>query len=559
MKRIFLLSTVCIVALCASAVNAYVKPDGSDGNNGQSWATARKTITGGLGVAGSGDTVFVAAGTYNERVSLKDGRSILGGYNAATGERDIDQYKTILDGTGLTKYFLYKNDAPPTVHILVEGLTIQNGNHATSGTVALYWRGNMTLNRCHILNCHSTSSSDAAGAIYLDQGTATVQGTISNCVIEMCSGNKSGIIYNKGGLIENCIIRGCSTDRAIIRNTKTTCITRNCLIHNNTITGAGSKGAIENSGTMINCTVCNNEAQEYAGSYTSSDGQVFNTVYWGNRVPASAKDPANYISSSSPSSHNVADEGTSSQKFITVELAADNYAEDGPNFGNPTSFVGAPSTDNEILAMQYADFSLTAASTALINKGDNTHAPATDITGVTRPIGGTADIGAYEYNPNAPEVQVAGIIFLQDTMVIAYDASQAVVVLFNPANATNKQLVWSIDDPTVATVNNGLVSGVAIGTTKVHGHTPDGLYEDSVVIVIRERIFPHEVLEADANYDIADYSVPSFIEFLVAKEEARLDSLDYAPSEHAAVFTPKLNALAEKIANLQSKYEPSFP
>ena len=553
MKRIFVLWTVCTVALCASATLRYVKPDGSDSNNGQSWATAKKTITGGMSGLSAGDTVLVAAGTYNERVSLKDGVSILGGYNAATGARDIDQYETILDGTGLTKYFLYKNDAPPTNHILVEGLTIQNGNHATSGTVALYWRGNMTLNRCHILNCRTTSSSSTAGAIYLTQGDATVQAVISNCVIELCSGNQSGVVYNNGGLIENCIFRGCTTDRAIVRNYSTTSVMRNCLLYNNTITGASSKGAIENNGVVYNCTVCNNEAQDYAGIYTNSTGQTYNSVFWGNKSSDSFADPANYLSSSSSSSHNVADQGTSSSKFITTHLAADNFAADGPNFGNPTSFVGAPKTDGEIMAMRYADFSLTTASTALLNQGLATGAPATDLAGVTRPKGSGTDIGAYEYNPSATTIAVQSVSIMQDTLFVSQGMSGAFAVFFVPANATDKRLIWTVDNTAVATISNGLVTGVTVGTTVAHVESQDGHFTDEAVIVVRPQIFPHEVLDADANYHIEDYTIPSFIEFLVAKEEARIDSLT---CEDMSLITTKLAALADKIAHLKSKYEP---
>ena len=93
MKKIFLLLTICLTSICAFAANTYVKPNGNNSNDGSSWAKAKQTITKGLSNCSNGDTLFVAAGTYNERVGgLKNGVAILGGYNASTGERDIDQY-----------------------------------------------------------------------------------------------------------------------------------------------------------------------------------------------------------------------------------------------------------------------------------------------------------------------------------------------------------------------------------------------------------------------------------------------------------------------------------
>ena len=559
MKRLLLLWTLCTAALCASATTRYVSPEGNDANDGSSWATAKKTISAGMNASAAGDEVLVAEGIYNEQLSLVDGVSVKGGYNATTGERDIDNYQTIVDATGLpaSSYFIVKYTSYPTTPILLEGLTFQNSNSSAWGSGTMFMRGNMTVNRCCFRNCKSTNADAGAGAIYMEKDNAPQAPIVSNCIFELCEGIKGAAIYNssENGVIENCIFRGCKGTRAVVRNYRATGIVRNCVFYNNTIIDTGAKGAIENNGTVINTTVCNNYAQEYAGIYTSSSGKTYNCVFWGNKSAESFTEHTNYLSSSSASEGNVADDGSSS-RFINNKLAADNYAADGPNFGSPTAFVGAPSNEGEILSMQYADFSLTALSTALIDKGTATQAPATDILGETRPIGTAVDVGAYEFNPNAPEVPLIGFMILQDTVTIAYDASQAFTVLYKPANATNKQLEWSIDDPTVATVNNGLVAGVAIGTTIARAQTPDGLYKDSAVVIVRTRIFPHEVLDADANYKIEDYSIPSFIPFLVAKEEARLDSLDYTPAEQPEIFTPKLAALAEAISQLESKETP---
>ena len=560
MRKLLLLLTLCMATLCASAAIIYVQPNGSNSNDGSSWATAKKTIAGGFEAATAGDEIQVAEGIYYEQVSLPDGVALKGGYNAATGERDIDKYETILDASNLASnsYFIVKYTAYPTSPILLEGFTIQNSNSSAWGTGTMFMRGNMTVNRCYFRNCKSTNADAGAGAIFMENDAAPNAPVVSNCIFEMCEGIKGAAIYNSNdhGIIENCIFRGCKGTRAVVRVYKAGGIMRNCLLYNNTLIETGAKGAIENNGTVINCTVCNNYSNEYAGIYTSSGGKTYNCVFWGNKSAENFTEKPNYLSSSSAAAGNVADIGTSSSKFISTKLAADNYAEGGPNFGNPTAFIGVPTNNSEILAMQYADFSLSAGSAALLDLGDAAQAPATDIIGVARPIGAGVDVGAYEYDPNAPAVPVQGIIIVQDTMVIAYDASEAAAVLFKPANATDKQLVWSIDNPAVATVNNGLVSGVAVGTTVVRAQTPDGLYKDTAVVVIRDRVFPNEVLAADANYHMEDYTVPSFIEFLVAKEAARLDSLDYTAAERAKLFTPLLATLAEKIANLQAKEEP---
>ena len=133
MKRVLLLLTLCTATLCASATIRYVSPSGNDANNGTSWATAKVTIMAALGASSSGDEVYVAAGTYNETVTVKNGVNIRGGYNAASGVRDIDNFKTILDGTGLGKFLIVKYSPDCTVPTYVEGMIIQNSDYGGEG------------------------------------------------------------------------------------------------------------------------------------------------------------------------------------------------------------------------------------------------------------------------------------------------------------------------------------------------------------------------------------------------------------------------------------------
>ena len=280
MKRFLLFLTVCTAALCASASNKYVKPDGDDSLDGKSWANAFATIQTAVWGVPAGDTVFIAEGTYMQAFSVSDGQTILGGYNATTGERDIELYETIIDGTDQGKWIIVKYDAPPASLITIDGITMQNADHSNEGG-AMFMRGNMIVSNCKFVNCHGSNG----GAINFEQGNATVQGVIRNCLIELCSATSSGgAIRNKGALIENCIIRGCQGKYGTIRN-ENNGVVRNCVLYNNSASVSGwpnSGGIFNESGEVINCTLCNNWGEQYAGLH--SDGNVYNTVCWGNRA-----------------------------------------------------------------------------------------------------------------------------------------------------------------------------------------------------------------------------------------------------------------------------------
>ena len=280
MKRFLLFLTVCTAALCASASNKYVKPDGDYSLDGKSWANAFATIQTAVWGVPAGDTVFIAEGTYMQAFSVSDGQTILGGYNATTGERDIELYETIIDGTDQGKWIIVKYDAPPASLITIDGITMQNADHSNEGG-AMFMRGNMIVSNCKFVNCHGSNG----GAINFEQGNATVQGVIRNCLIELCSATSSGgAIRNKGALIENCIIRGCQGKYGTIRN-ENNGVVRNCVLYNNSASVSGwpnSGGIFNESGEVINCTLCNNWGEQYAGLH--SDGNVYNTVCWGNRA-----------------------------------------------------------------------------------------------------------------------------------------------------------------------------------------------------------------------------------------------------------------------------------
>ena len=92
-----LVSLVVVVGLVGvgrvQAGTIYVSRVGNDANDGFSWATAKLTVQAGLNAAVSGDQLWVAAGIYVERITLKAGVALYGGF---AGSRDRPRHS----GTG---------------------------------------------------------------------------------------------------------------------------------------------------------------------------------------------------------------------------------------------------------------------------------------------------------------------------------------------------------------------------------------------------------------------------------------------------------------------------
>ena len=535
MKKItlFLIFLSCIISL--NAENHYVSLNGNDTQDGTTWTNAKATIQEAIKASTKGDTVFIAEGVYNQTISTKDGVHIFGGYNATTHHRDIDAYPTILDGTGLQSCLVKVTTCSQT--IFIDGLTLQNANHGSSGgAVAL--KKNSVLNRCTITNCYTSGSGG---------GVHNNAGLVSNCIIELCESlGAGGAVHNTaGGIVENTIIRGCKGNYAAIRN-ESNSIVRNCLLHNNEPSGSdwpNSGGIYNPSGVVYNNTIVCNYGSQYAGIH--SENIAYNNLLWNNHSEEGFADPANYVSGENTkygSGYNAGDSFFEAENF-TVTLSTENTANIGPHFVAPTNFVGAPKNAAEIAAMRSANFAITANS-AVIDKAKADTELAYDIDNNPRPINGRSDIGCYEYDPNAPIIDVTGVKLNMDTLFVYTTDTALITAIILPTKATNRNLSWEIADTSIAKMaDNGAVIGVAEGITQVSVTTEQGNFSATAIVVVEPKpivIIHKDVLMADSLYSIEDYTIPSYIPFWIAKEAARDDSTEV-----------NIQSMHEKIALLQ--------
>ncbi len=326
-------SVVRSVKLMVGAV--YVKPTGSDSNNGSSWATAKQTIQAGINVASPGQDVWVAAGVYTGCIRLKKGVGLYGGFTGTETSRSQRSWAsnvTVIDGGNLGCAVTVPDGS--TELTTIDGFTIRNGETASNGGAIACEFSSPTIAN----NTITRNKSEAGGGIYC-YGASPV---IRNNVI---TANYGGGVY--------CFNHS------------------NPLIYNNTITsntaaifapsagwtlgGGGITCYSYASPTVVNNIIALNSSGVYVEQSTGCSPTFRNNDVFGNTVSA--------------------------------------YA----GITDPTGTNGNIATDPKFAAGEYANLHIQGDSPCR-NTGDNTVVPAgvLDMDCQARIQNSTVDIGADE-------------------------------------------------------------------------------------------------------------------------------------------------------------------
>ena len=144
-------------------------------------------------------------------------------------------------------------------------------------------------------------------------------------------------------------------------------------------------------------------------------------------------------------------------------------------------------------------------------------------------------------------VAVTGVELDPASLHIYTTDTVQIVANILPVNATNRNITWSIADPTIASLNKGTVIGLKPGTTTITVTTEDGGHTATAALEVEQKVFHPLVIEADAKYEAKDYTVPSYIQMVIAKEAARRDSTDANVAE--------LQAKIEALQPYQAPYD----
>lgn len=118
------------------------------------------------------------------------------------------------------------------------------------------------------------------------------------------------------------------------------------------------------------------------------------------------------------------------------------------------------------------------------------------------------------------------------------DTTKIEVVIL-PVEATNRNVTWVVANPAIIKLENSTLIALKPGETTVTVTTEDGGFTATATVVVEQKQFHPLVIEADNMYAAEDYTVPSYVQMLVAKEAARRDST----AANVAALQAKIDAL----------------
>ena len=383
------------------------------------WATAATNIQDAVDAAMAGDEVVVTNGIY------------------ATGGRAV--YGTMTNRVAVDKPLALRSANGPQVTI-IEGRQVPNAIVGDGAIRCVYLTNGASLLGFTLYNGatrtadgYPTNHQSSGGGLWCESTNGVV---VSNCVVESnWALNYGGGVY--GGTLNNCTLNqnsalfGGGAAYAVLENSTLTrngsvdgigvayskggggafgCTLNNCSVTGNGVSdvsypwyayGGGAAGC-----TLNNCLLVGNLAFADSSGFAYGGGAeaciLHNCTLVGNSietVDARGFDGAGAASCTLENCIAYGNQGTNYDRASTL-----NYCCTIPQ---PASGVGNITNPPVFLDVNSGNLRLQSNSPC-INAGNNSYVTnTTDLDGNPRITGGTVDIGAYEFQPPAPQLTIA--------------------------------------------------------------------------------------------------------------------------------------------------------
>jgi len=423
-------STLCVV-FPASAITRYVNLNNSaPAAPYLTWAAAATNMQDAVDVATAGDDILVTNGVYRTGAVAVYGMSNRLAVTKPVTVRSVN-------GPGVTTIAGYGPVGPAAVRCVyltrgavLAGFTLTNGATQSSGDLLQQQTGGGVW--CEdwsgvVSNCVVTGNSA------LSRGGGAYHGTLDHCTLTGNSAPYGGGANNC--TLNNCTLTGNSGDAG---GGAYSGILNNCTLRDNSAAGSSALGGGAYYATLNNCTLTDNVANEEGGGACAGKLNncmlARNSAMWGGGGAASSQLTNCTLTGNSASFGGAAYHGTLNNCTLTGNSASSagggavgdghypctlnncivyfNSALINDNYYSTCAFnnccttpLPAGGTGNFTNAPNFLDPNGWAnlrlqANSPCIGAGNNAYAPEpVDLDGRPRVVGGTADVGAYEFQP----------------------------------------------------------------------------------------------------------------------------------------------------------------
>ena len=167
------------------------------------------------------------------------------------------------------------------------------------------------------------------------------------------------------------------------------------------------------------------------------------------------------------------DGGISDNSSADIQIGDGNNSSGGIVFDNGTGTVYGDVTLQDNLTVG-KDESLTLAENASLSAGG--YNVIVD--------GGTLDNGLANSLGNSVIYKVTKVEMNKTSLTLDVNESETLTATITPSNATNKNVTWSSDNESVATVKNGVVTAVSAGEAIITVTTADGGKTDACKVTV---------------------------------------------------------------------------
>lgn len=456
--RIMIIILLFLYSKPANAVRRYVDSANTSGTyNGVAWATAYNKLETALSAAASGDTLWVAKGTYQpvsgQSYVMKNGVAIFGGFmNTDTGfsQRNWAAGKTTLRGNnGRVVNNTFSSGTPLTATAVLDGFTITNGTLNGNGAGMYNLNASPTISNVIFLGNISSSASIASGGGMYNFNCFS---TLTNVTFEgnkaVSTGNQAqgGAMYNTSSTVkminvvfsrnraESGTASNCYSMGGAIYNLSSTLLC-NKIVFTRNVTQCGYAaayrtygGAVYQGGSGTNPTTYTNavfsENQATWGqtfyNYSGAKNVITNATFANNAGPTGAPgyygiyDNASTLRLTNCVFFNTASFNILSPVSYIVNNSYNVIAFSGStgsgnlvsgvapfmNYYNPEGPDGTWLTADDGLRLKNGLAISPVNAGVMVDTGTYTAAvaadAATDALGEARPAGGSYDMGAYE-------------------------------------------------------------------------------------------------------------------------------------------------------------------